>query len=158
VVNIQIQTTEVVNTGSGAFLSLETGEPATETPPAPTPLPEMAFIPRSQRVTTKPEEDEIVQVGQRKKKRKRGDDVEVDTARRRKKTIESSDLSMGNDLEEKEMTPELQVFDYSAGPNILDEGMKGVDDSKGGRKGRHGRKDASKEKGRSLPCLVAVVH
>jgi hypothetical protein len=153
VVNIQTQTIKVANTDSGAV----SDERAIEQPLAPAPLPEMAFVPRSQRLTTKPEEDEIVQVGQRKKKRKRGDEVEVGTSRRKKKAIESSELSTGEDREEeKETTPELQVFDYSAGPNILDEGMKGVEDSKSGRKGRYGgRMDAGKEKGRSTLFFVS---
>jgi hypothetical protein len=153
VVNVQIQTIKPSDTGPIASVPSDQGERAAELPPTPAPLPEIAFIPRSQHLVAKAEEDEIVRVGQRKKKRKRGDDVELDTARRRRKGVESSELGTENGREKKETTPELLVFDYSTGPNILDEGMKGVDDSKGGRKGRHGRKDASKEKGQSSPCL-----
>lgn len=106
---------------------------------------EVPFVPRSQRLTTQAIDSDIVQVGQRKKKRKRADEAEAESSQRRKKTPRASRLSADNveGDEDKETTPELQVFDYSAEPNILDEGMKGVDGG-GTRKGKHSKRDATK--------------
>jgi len=154
VITIQNQVAKVKNAESGSSVTLQQGDGVEEPPDVGpslvlTPLPEVAFVPRSQRLIAKLQEDEIVQVGQRKKKRKRAEDAEVNPVRRKRPAPDAE-----HDQEEKETTPELQVFDYSAGPNILDEGMKDVDDSSGGRRGRQGRKDADKGKGRLVSFFL----
>ncbi|KIM28466.1 hypothetical protein M408DRAFT_308391 [Serendipita vermifera MAFF 305830] len=113
-----------------------------EVEPTPVVPMEVAFVPRSQRHTTQPDDLDIVQVGQRKKKRKRVDEGEQGAAQRKKRGSTSTAPGPDGD-EEKETTPELKVFDYSAEPNILDEGMKGVETG-GARKGKHIKKDVNK--------------
>jgi exosome complex exonuclease RRP6 len=101
---------------------------------------EHAYVPLSQRQTLASqvvEDDSIVVVGRRQKKRKR---VQVTRATEPKPSVESTSASA-------EQTPEVEEeFDYSSVPNILDDVAPQVDAPK-----------KKKQKQKGMPVLNIVV-
>lgn len=86
---------------------------------------EMAFVPRNQRLPAQRDDDEIITVGQRKKKRKRVEGESTEEGRKKKAKGVHLQNSLIADSTEKDAEGALDesiMFDYGAAPNLLDDG------------------------------------
>lgn len=121
---------EVVATSTSVSAKPVSGQPSLTVPDmgssvATEALPtEIAFVPRSQRLLAQRDDDEIITVGQRKKKRKRveGESTEGRKGKAKGVHLQNSLIADSTENDAEGALDESIMFDYGAAPNILDDG------------------------------------